>query len=90
VSIACCYCGGIATGRYCFLNQEEHVVDNPFCSKHSTDVYQQTRRSMDSLHRHLRVGAKYALIQRWGKNEDPRPLPSNRQELLSYGAIYLH
>ena len=86
----CCYCGEIATGRYCFINKEDKVVDNPYCKDHSVDVFHQTKRGLASMHSTATVSREFMLNQRWSREEDPPMLPTSKQELLSRGGVYIH
>lgn len=86
----CCYCGAPARGRYAFLNRQEEVVDNMFCGEHSTQVYWQTKKTLEVMHSSSSVSRLYMIINRWGTGEQAPPLPKNKQELLAKGAIYIH
>lgn len=86
----CCYCGEIATGRYCFLNADERVVDNCFCPQHNTEVFRQTKKSLEVIHRSSSISRQYMIVERWDKAEGPPELPKNKQALLAKGAIYMH
>lgn len=65
------------------------MVDNAFCSEHNMKVYHQTRRSLERMHKTISTARDHFMIQRWGSDEEPDPLPKNQQELLSKGAVYL-
>lgn len=88
--LRCCYCGNLATGRYVFLNAGEDVVDNPFCSKHNTEVFRQTKKSLESLHSSSVPARQYLIIERWAATEAPPELPKDKQALFLRGPIYMH
>lgn len=90
MSVKCCYCGESATGRYCFLNWHEEIVDNPFCSHHSIEVYNQTRKSLKFMHNKASVNREFVLRQNFEADKEPPIMPANKLELLLRGNTYIH
>jgi len=87
----CCYCHEkLATGRYAFLNGRGEVVDNPFCSEHSTYVFNQTRKGLEIIHPPASVERDHFLLQRWGAGEEPPDMPKDKQGLLAKGVLYIN
>src|SRR5690348_11846085 len=84
----CCYCYALASGRFCFINLKDEVVDNAFCEHHSMEVYVQTKRGLETMHRTGSIARDFILRQDWGKGS-PSDLPANRVELLQRGAVYV-
>lgn len=87
----CCYCHEkLATGRYAFLNRQREVVDNPFCSEHSTVVFNQTKKGLETLHESASLARDHFLLQRWGIGEEPPGMPTTEQELFAKGVLYIN
>lgn len=89
MSVKCCMCGDPATGRYCFLNWSEEVVDNPFCSHHSLEVWKQTIKSLSFMHGKASVNREFILRQSFQIGGSIPALPTNKIELLMKGT-YIH
>jgi hypothetical protein len=88
--VMCCYCHEkLATGRYAFLNKQEEVVDNPFCSEHSTQVFHQTKKGLETLHKTGSLAREHFLLQRWSASEEPSEMPKDKQDLFSKGVLYV-
>jgi hypothetical protein len=85
----CCYCYALAVGRFCFLNRQDEVVDNPFCADHSMAIYLQTQRSLETMHNTGTTARDFILRQDWDKGGEPLDLPATKSELLARGSVYI-